>query len=171
MVFDVNNMVLNRKHDYEWGTIHYAVDANVVGGVVEYLEEKNGNITNEAFLEYSRDKSSPTHSMINWNDSECAERYRLDQCRRIINSLQVKVTLRSVESKPKKVSAYVNVNESSRAKKAKYNFIVNALEDTESREHIINRMYRDMKAFAERYEIYSEAAEVVQAINNTLKAR
>ena len=85
-------MVFKPKRNYEWNPdtgYHPSIDANIVGGVIEQLEEQNGGVTADAFLEASRPENSPTHSVFEWNDGIAAENWRKQQSRTTINALRV----------------------------------------------------------------------------------
>lgn len=176
MVFDVNEMLAKRKHDYKWKEegYQYTANPNVVGSVVEHLERKNGRATSKDFLEFSKEEDSPTHNMFDWNDERCAEKYRLQMSKNVINSLRVVVQIENPKtnvSEPKVVSAFVRVNDTSPSKTAEYMNIQDAMSNEDTRKHVLNRMYNDMRTFANRYEMYNEAAGVISAINKALEEK
>jgi hypothetical protein len=47
--------------------------------------EKKGRITAHAVLDAARPESSPIHDCFDWDDSEAAEKWRLEQARVTIN--------------------------------------------------------------------------------------
>ena len=173
MVFDENEMVLNRKNDYEWdGHFNYKVDANTVGGIVEYLERKNGSVTSEAFLEVAKSEDSPIHNMFEWNDKVAANKYRLEQSRKIICALKVVVVTDNEDKPEKKVSAFVNINPPSEVStRSVYMNLNNALSNEDTRKNVLDRMYRDMQAFIDRYYTFDEVSNVIQAMSEVLDKR
>lgn len=138
-------MVFQPK-SYKWrdGT-PYTTSPEIVGGVVEGIETRDGVVTKEAFLDASRPEESPTHSMFEWDDSIAAEKYRLSQSNKIIGALQI------IYDEPKgnerSVSAFVNVKSE---RKAEYKNIVDALSDRETRELVLERVRREVEALIER---------------------
>lgn len=66
--------------------------------------ECGGNLTPDAVLEDARSKKSPLHDCFEWDDSEAAHRYRLEQARTLIRSVRVEVT---TESKTVSVVRYL----------------------------------------------------------------
>lgn len=160
-------MVFKPKKKYEWSTFKRNVDANVVGGVMEMLEERDGSATKESLLEASRPEDSETHSLFEWNNDVAAEKYRLDQSQKIINDLRV------VYTTPKKqevsVTAFVNVN--SGKKKASYENIADALADEGKKEIILNRLRGELDAFIIRNSHIDELADLLlEASNKARKA-
>jgi hypothetical protein len=170
MVFDENEMILNRKNNYEWNGYHnYKVDANIVGGIIECIERQNGSVTSEALLEVAKSEDSPIHNMFEWNDKVAANKYRLEQSRVIICSLRVVVTADNEDEPEKKISAFVNVNPPSEVgTKSVYMNLNNALSNEDTRKNVLDRMYRDMQAFIDRYYTFDEATKVIQAMSEAL---
>ena len=151
-------MVYKPKRRYEWwDNYQRSVDANTVGGVVEQLEEQNGHVTKEDFLEVSRPEDSVTHSLFEWDDSKAAEAYRLDQSRKIINSLRVVYVDNGGEEK--KVTAFIRTSE--KEQKPIYENIESALKDDCKREIILNRIRGELDAFIIRNQHIEELADLL----------
>lgn len=167
MVFDTSTMLLNRKNDYEWGDYGYAVDANIVGSICEGIEARDGVVTKEALLEVAKDPNSPLHDSFEWDNDVAANKYRLGQSKTMINNLRVVVRI-TENHKPQRFSAFIKVNNANSNTPAEYLNVVDALKDDEARSFILERMYRDMKSFCSRYEMYEEAAGVVSAIKKAV---
>ena len=161
-------MVFQPKRQYEWSTFNRNVDANVVGGVMEMLEERDGSATKESFLEASRPEDSQTHSLFEWDDKVAAEAYRLKQSGSIINDLRVVyVTPKKEEVK---VTAFVNVN--SGKEKGSYENITQALADEGKREIILNRLRGELDAFITRNQNIEELADLlIEAAEKVRKKR
>lgn len=51
---------------------------------LQSLEGDDGRITPEAVVEDARDPESPLHDEFEWDDSVAAEKYRLEQARRLL---------------------------------------------------------------------------------------
>ena len=160
-------MVYQRKRDYEYRDgWHPNVDANTVGGVMEEIEERNGSVTSELFLEASRAPDSPTHGVFEWDDSVAAERYRLHQASRTICAIRVIVKNgpgAEVGREPPR--AFVNIVEDD-SKKARYMNVSDALSNEDTRAAVLTRAMRELKAFQEKYASLEELADVFSAINN-----
>ena len=79
------------QKEYSWKVSH-GVPAQIAGEVMEKIEQRDGKLTKEAFLEESRPVDSPTHSCFEWDDGIAAEKFRLEQARHTINDIQVMQT-------------------------------------------------------------------------------
>ena len=171
-------MVYQRKYDYEYREgWRPGVDANTVGGMMEQIEEKHGAVTSELFLEASREESSPTHDVFEWNDGAAAEKYRLHQASCTIRAVRVivKEDPRADPKDPKNPEAiklklpraFVNIVEDD-SKKAKYMNVRDAMADAEIRFTVLSRAVRELKVFEEKYASLVELAEVFSAIDRIL---
>lgn len=135
-----------------------SVSADIVGRVISDIEEKQGSVTNEAFLEASRDKKSPTHSLFEWNDKVAGEKYRLIIANQVIRQLNVEIIREDQEEKVF-VPAFINVKEPRSG--AEYVNIVEALSNEESKELILTRIRRELHNFIERNKHIEELAEIL----------
>lgn len=161
-------MVYQPKRKYEWWDGYKrSVDANVVGGVVEQLEEKEGQVTRESFLEASRPDDAPTHALFEWDDSVAAERYRLDQSRHIINALRVVYV--NNEKEEVKVSAFVQTSPTGAS--TVYENIHDALKDEGKREIVLNRIRGELDAFINRNRNIEELADILEEAAERLRKR
>ena len=159
-------MVYKPKKKYEWWDGYgRVVDANTVGGVVEQLEEKNGKVTKEDFLEASRPEDSATHALFEWDDSKAAEAYRLDQSRTIINSLRVVYV--KPDKEEVKVSAFVQTYKENG--NAVYENVYDALKDDGKREVILNRIRGELNAFIVRNQHIEELADLLEEAAQKLR--
>ena len=152
-------MVYEPKYTYSWGEGYQPnIDANIVGSVIEQLEEKHGKVTRELFLDASRSVDSPTHSIFEWDNDIAAEKWRLSVATKTINNLRV------VSVKPElveqKIKAFVNT---SRPKeKQMYVNIVTALSDEQTREIVLCRLRTEIQALIERNKHIDELALILQ---------
>ena len=160
-------MVYQRKHNYEYRDgWHPSVDANTVGGVMEEIEDRNGAVTSESFLEASRPEDSPTHGVYEWNYGVAAEKYRLHQAARTICAIRVIVKEGTGEdANVSPARAFVNIVEDD-SRKARYMNVSDALSNHETRLAVLTRAMRELRTFQEKYASLAELAEVFSAIDS-----
>lgn len=149
----------SKKYSWRKGYA-YKTPADVVGNVLEKIEKKKGSITASDFLDASRSKKSPTHSMFEWDDTIAAEKYRLRQSAQIINQLEISIESNGFEC----VTAFVNVESKSVRKTASFINIESAMSDEEYREQILQNALSELKAFEKKYAQYRELADVFDSI-------
>jgi len=68
------------------------------------LEDGRGRLTPEQVVEAARPAESALHACFTWNNSEAAERWRIEEARELIRSVRIEVT---VEDRPIRSIAYV----------------------------------------------------------------
>lgn len=149
---------------YSWGSgVQYSVPADIVGQSLEAIEARDGNVTKEAFLEESRPEDAPTHSLFEWNDSVAAEKYRLEQSRKVINNLVVTVHTEKQEE-PITAKALVNV-EPEAHKHASFISITTAMSSTDTAEIVLRHALEELETFESKYRSLKELAHVFAAID------
>lgn len=139
------------------------VPAQVAGEYLDSLKEQNGGtLTPQVVLDNSRDTNAVLHPCFEWDDGKAAERFRLYQARQIITSLVV--TIDTPDKEPKTVNALVNI--APLYEKANYIPITVAMNNVTNREQVLKNALIELRAFQNKYSIYSELAEVCKAIDN-----
>lgn len=162
------------------------IKAEIVGGVFEEIEKRDGQVTSKSFLDASRDEDSPTHSLFLWNDAEAAEKYRLSQSHRIISQLQVEIVVEEIpaeetevqieveEMKTYKAPAYLNVNPVGRFGASKnttgsYVNLNTAMSNEDMRKVILENVLNELSVYQRKYFMYKELSEIFDAIDSAKK--
>lgn len=65
------------------------VDAQVIGEELERIESDHGLIDPHVVLDESRPEHAPLHKAFEWDDGIAAEKYRLEQSRHLIRSIEI----------------------------------------------------------------------------------
>lgn len=156
-------------YKYEWKYLERNVSAQIVGEHIQALEQRDSVVTPESFLDSARAEKSPIHPLFEWDDSVAAEHYRIQQSRKILTSI-VKVVVPPEEGKTiekdnqKRQVAFVNVTEGV-AKRGEYITTEKALSQPETRQIVLNNALRELLAFKNKYESFSELAELFSVID------
>lgn len=148
------------KYTYRKG-FNFKVPAQVVGETLEELT-KAGGVSSAALLDASRDEAAPTHDLFEWDDTVAAERYRLHQATVVINCVQVEVKTSNVSGT---YAAFVNVETKAPTKTATFVPIIDAMEDEEHRQILLNNAYMELRAFKKKYEMLTELAGIIAMID------
>lgn len=160
-------MVFKVKREYSWGDYKYNIDASIVGNVFEQIEEEQGSVTREAFLEKSRPEDSPTHKLFEWDDAKAAEAYRLNTSTKIINALRIKYL--DNDNEPQPVVAFIRTTDC--GEKPRYSNIISALTAEESKEIILRRLQNELDGLIERNRHIEELADMLITSGNKLKRK
>lgn len=157
-------------YEYSWSGPQRAVSAEKVAIHLQKLEEKNGSVTREEFLESARSEDSEMHKLFEWDDGVAAEKYRLYQANTIIHS--IKLTVVEEEKKPVTLSAFVipgYTEEKMMGKNGGYINIRRATKDTDTKDLVLQDARKNARWFMDKYRSIGELAEVVSAIEDFLK--
>ena len=97
------NQLIIRKHPI----LNRVRDQEAAARELLALYEEHGELRAELVLERARDPASALHEAFEWDDSEAAHRWRLDQARALIRSVRV-----AAEDKPREErEVFVHVSE------------------------------------------------------------
>ena len=151
---------------YQWKIKSmYKVPAQVVGEKMEEIIHEQGVVTKVNFLEASRPEDSETHDLFEWDDTKAAEKYRLHQSNMIINSLTVQISVADREN-PINTRAFVNVQQENMRRHAEFLRIDTAMSDREFKTIVLANAIQELKEIRKKYAVYSELAQVFDAIDN-----
>jgi len=128
-------------------------DARVVGPELERIGRANGDLTPEELA------SSPLHKFFEWSDRRAAQKYRLEQARHLIRSVQIKIV---GERTPVEVRAFVKVE---RATANGYMPTVKAFSRADYRAQVLTRALEELNVWQQRYAALQELAGVFTEID------
>ena len=139
-------------------------DAEVYGKRIAQLRVDNTWVTPEIVLEDARSTKSPLHDYFEWDNNEAAAKWRLAQAGQLMRSINV-IVLK--DDKPELIRAFFNVTatESMDTESRKvYISQKTAFSNAERRAEVIAYALRELKGWRERYNQYSELAELSNEI-------
>lgn len=148
---------------YAWRHKVAGCSAQAAGEMIESIEDRDGSVTPQSFLEASRPEDSPTHGAFEWDDSVAAEKYRLTQSRHIINNVTVRIISDDNTKPEERHVAFVNTTDG-RHNPAHYKSVNVALADEESRDIVLRNALSELEAFQRKYASLTELSEVFSAI-------
>lgn len=158
-------MVYQRK--YEWSGYSYSVPAQVVGEHVAAIEERDGEVTKESFLDSARSKSSPVHKLFDWDNKVAGEKWRLQQAKNILSCLRINIVCE--DRAPIKTRAFINIVPGS------YNgrFISTelAMTNIDTRAGVLTRAQQELMAFKEKYGTLTELSHVIAVIDEYVEQK
>lgn len=84
---------MEKNKTYEWLIPSFArhVNVNDAAEELERVENVYGSLTPEHIVDAAKNKKSVLHCLFEWNNSEAAKQYRLQQARNIINNIHVTI--------------------------------------------------------------------------------
>lgn len=135
-------------------------DAAAVGAHLEMLRERfKGELTPQDVVDDARHDNSPLHSFFEWDDGAAAEAYRLNQARGLIRSV---VAVYVSDDRPAvRTKAYVHLNEKGAPH---YRETTQALSQAKTRQMVLQRAWRELQQWRQRYKDLAEFAKLVEVI-------
>ena len=152
--------------EYGWrdGARNRRLKIATVAPVLERIEARHGALTPGAVVREASKKSSPLHTWFEWDDTEAARLFRLEQARDLIRS--VTVTITGGDDEELTVRAFVHVSED----ESEYENIASVMRTPEKKARLMEMARRDMAAFVQKYRDLEAVATVIAAIARVRKA-
>lgn len=129
---------------------------DTVTAELKRLEETRG-LTAENVVRAAKSPKSVLHKHFEWDDKKAGAEYRLSQARQLIDAVVVSFVEGDQVSEP--VRAFVATGPS----QARYQFVITALANQESREALLKAAFSELAAFSRKYKHLNELAEVFRA--------
>lgn len=138
----------------------------------ETLEKIGHSAKPEQLVDAARPKSSPIHSLFEWDDTAAAERYRLWQARNHINHLEVIVITNEGDRSTKAFHSVVV--QSGDTRERSYYSVEAVVEDEELNAQVIRKALAELNYWRSKYaefKAYPELRIVFSAIAKATKRK
>ena len=149
---------------YKWNSYKYPVAAEVVGKHFEKVEKKYGELNNKNVLESARSEKSPIHSLFEWDDTQAAEKYRLEQASKLIVNLNVEVE--TEDAPPIICRAFVNISEK---KNGSFINIESAFQAEETKEIVLRRALQELEALERKYKNLEMLSGIFEVLHEVIE--
>lgn len=152
--------------------MHRGVSAETAFATINSLPEK----TPAAVLEAARPENSPIHNAFTWEDSIAANKYRMVEARRMLNSFQV---VYKTDTPTDKVSGFVRITHQrehigSPPGSARYEATHIALQNPEVHDRVLQEAYAALLSWKRKYEglkVLSKHLSKVDSILQDIQVR
>jgi hypothetical protein len=126
------------------------------------VHRHRGELRPEQVVEAAKSKDSPLHASFEWDDTEAAQQYRLDQARNLIRAVVTYEDNGKGKALPCRV--FVSLTTDRTKGGAGYRLTTDVLSDTERRMQMLADAKAEMQRFREKYRALSELADVFAAM-------
>lgn len=134
-------------------------DPEVVAELQRIANDNGGLLTAEAVVQAAASTRSILHSKFEWDDTEAARKYRLDQARQLI---RVTVTYIDREhTTPMRV--FVSLSSDRYVGNGGYRLTTNVLSDAQYRKQLLEDALADMQRYEQKYSHLRELASIFSA--------
>lgn len=132
--------------------------------------DNDGNLSARAVLEAARPEASPLHGLFCWDDTEAAERYRLDQARRLIMRVTILVPKGSGPQQVR-VREYHSLPSDRTKGGGAFRPIASIMSADAMRAELVRSAQADFRAFRRKYEALRELGPVFDAFETVWPER
>jgi hypothetical protein len=141
-----------------------ATQANETVSVTAILEQiaeaHDGILRATDVVDAARPEGSPLHSQFDWNDDEAADKWRLEQARRLI---RVCVTTIPHGENEYRVRAFVSLAPDRQGEGGGYRRITAVVAERGMRAQLLEDALAELQSFEEKYRSLKELADVFAA--------
>jgi len=141
------------------------ITTETVDDVTQELEEirsrYGGILRAEDVVEFARDETTCLHSHFEWDDTEAAEQYRLEQARRVI---RLRVTVAKNLGSDRPVPMYVSLTTDRAQPGGGYRTFVDVMSSEELKAELLRQALSEFKRVRSRYNELRELAPIFAAI-------
>lgn len=135
--------------EYSW-KFNISADAQLVGEELERLEVE-GEVTPKMVLDFAeQNPESEMHKCFEWDDSEAAKKYRMQQAQQVLCSISFKFKT-SEEEPVQKQRIYLNIKNTSEGIK-KFKNIKEVLKNDDEYQQLVDRAKEDFINCKAKYE-------------------
>lgn len=130
---------------------------------LEIIAKENGGLLRaEDVVAFAKDKTTALHSRFDWDNSEAAHKWRLEQARSFI---RITITMLEVEGKNTSIKAFVSLKTDRYQGDGGYRFMVQILSNANMREQMLQDALDELKTFQAKYSLLKELTDVMIVIN------
>lgn len=137
-------------------------DRNVIEEL-RRIENERGKLLPKDVVEAARSATSPLHPHFEWDDSEAAEKYRLDQARTLI---RVCVEFVGNGGSKRRIQAFVSLS-SDRHAGGGYRSLTQVMAMDDLRAQLLEDALADIDRFRAKYASVAELADVLKIMDAT----
>lgn len=140
-------------------------DPQKIGQQVEQIQrERGGNFEAVDLVNEARPKNSVLHDVFEWDDTEAAEQYRIQQARHLLSVLVVETELPDHE----KVTHRVFVSITERGETG-YSSLAHVMTDEALRRQFLTKLLNQLNAWQEQCKQYQDLAELMTPIKEKVE--
>ena len=129
-------------------------DAQIYGEHIDNLTQKTGYVTPLVILKDAKDKKSPLHVFFDWDDTEAAHKWRIEQAKYLLRHITVEIIN---DGETQTIRHFHSVVVQGKIDEPPCNVYVTTdtiLTDKDKRAQVVAHALRELKGWMQRYEQY-----------------
>lgn len=149
-----------KKYLWREGAPFHKKDTQRIGEFIDTFSVK----TPKNILNRSNNRNSPLYKYIEWDDSKAGYLYRLQQVKNIVNHILIRI---SSDDRKIPMRAFISVT-SDAIKGCQYVTLDTLASNEVLRKQVMDRAYRELESWRDRYEQYKELKKATLYIKKAL---
>jgi len=145
-------------------------DTEIIAKIIVDIEKKKGIVKPEDLIGEAESKNSSIHHLFEWNESEAARQYRINQARNIINHIEIEVC--SISPSNEKVNLVIQsqrafhniVNGEERG----YVSTINIVRNEDLAKQVLQRLIRQLDGATNELRAFQDYRWVVVLLEGTM---
>ena len=156
-----------KMRDFEWreGTSHKGIDPEVAGQILAKIADRDGEITTEAVLKEATKKRSPLKAWFTWDNTAAAERWRLYEARKLIQSVRVRIV--GDDDEERTIRAFVHLGTPG-SREEGFDTISRILSEPERRAKLLANAFVELEQFQNKYRDLKELSDIFAALDEAV---
>lgn len=140
-------------------------DAQKIGEALEQISiSADGFLTPQAIVDAAKDRRNVLHRHFEWDDTEAANQWRLEQARSIVQSIHVEAS----ETESGYSRAFLSIREKDGTS---YRSIQDILQSADLQSKVLAAAERDLLAFESRYRSLTDICDIIRSVRETVSTR
>lgn len=143
------------------------------GERIAALEEEFGGVGASTIVQDAKQEDSPLHDYFEWDNEVAAQGYRIEQARYLIRHINIVVKTPNGGEEEVRAFHSVTIKESPAANQrgVSYLSLQRILSDSEQRQELIDKAFKELESWRRRYHTYKELAKVVETVDKALELK
>jgi len=133
--------------------------------LTQIFNEHNGRVPPEAVIEFARDENTALHAEFEWDDTEAAHQFRLDQARKII---RLNIDVIETPNGNVRMPVYVSLV-SDRRGGGGYRALTDVMSNAEMRAQLLQQAIDELQRVRRKYESLRELTPVFAALDRVAR--
>lgn len=132
---------------------------------LEQIRKVDGDITPHAVVEKAKKSRSVMHKHFEWDDSLAGEKYRMEQARKLVRSIEI-IHIKAPNIPAKAYSVVTKPSREPGPPRKVYQSTEEALQDPVHRDEILGNAIRDALSYRRKYASLQELSKVFTALDD-----
>ena len=134
--------------------------------LTQIYNEHNGRVPPEAVVEFARDENTALHAEFEWDDTEAAHQFRLEQARKII---RLNIEVLDTPNGSVRMPMFVSLVSDRKSGGGGYRALTDVMSSAEMRAQLLQQAIDELQRVRRKYESLRELTPVFAALDRVAR--